>query len=109
MKSVIYLSDDIVQVWTKEKPSKDMKEKYIQVRIKSRLSINGWKKLNEVMTFQEVNCFKRTSKTIKTVFYDNDGNELDLVTYPNPEPFQIIPNSMGEILFNGICPRVKKK
>ncbi len=105
VKSIISLNPEAVQVWTKEKLSKAMKLKHIQERVKNGFQTDGWDKLNEVITFQEIDCVKRTFKFLKTVFHNDDGNNLDLITYPNPKPIPIAPNSIGEELLNGVCPK----
>ena len=46
------------------------------VSVSGQQPTNGWEKLNEVMTFQEMDCVKRTFKPIKVVFYDDKGNML---------------------------------
>jgi hypothetical protein len=104
VKSIISVNPKVVQVWTKEKPSSDRRGDYIRIRKENGLRTDGWEKLNEVMSFQEMDCVKKTSKIMKTVMYDDVGNTLELITHPNPKPFQIVPDSMGEELLNGICP-----
>lgn len=52
----------------------------------------------------EINCTTRTLKSLQSVYYDGDGNELKSIHYTSSEPREaVVPDTPGESVFNFAC------
>ena len=102
-RSLIFVDQRVFRVWIKEVPSPDRKHRYIQNRKDNGLSIVGWDKWKDTRLFQEMDCRKRTLKTISVVFYNDKGISLYSDTNDNRQSQPIVPGSLTEELLDTIC------
>jgi hypothetical protein len=103
-KSITNVRPNVVRVWVKNKMSRLGKDESIQLRKKIDEPTDGWDKLDYQMILQEVNCKKYTRKTIKFVYYNDEGEVLYVVIDDsNSSIEQIVPDSMGDTLRKKVC------
>jgi len=105
--TIIKLPTGVTKIWIKGIYSMEGKKERIQHRIKSKLPVENYDKLNYVLELQEINCAKREYRVMAYTDYSSDGGILnkfivDQQTSVGWEP--IPPDSMGEIIDRIICP-----
>src|SRR5208283_935509 len=66
----------IVQVWDKQLYFDKGKEKIIQIVKKMGLATEEWNKVEDVMSFYEIDCKEKWIREISYIFYDTNGNPI---------------------------------
>jgi len=102
--SITNVSSTIIKVWTKNKHSKVIKDRKIQLRKKYNQPTDGWDKLSYNKILYEIDCINNTEKIITTLEYNDEGKVIDDYEIPNPTIEQIVPDSMGWDLLRTVCP-----
>jgi len=96
-------SPNIFTVWDKWKFS-DIKKKWIlSWRRNQNSSIDGWEKLDYMVSLREVDCDHNTLKIIKSVTYNSQGIILEEETYSNSNIFNVIPESVFGTFHKNVC------
>ena len=90
-KKIIRVSKNIVRVW-----GKVINDTYD----------DEYKSYSIVLN--EIDCKKKTMKLIKGTKYKMDGSVIQRIGFPDTKPESIIPDSIGESLYNQVCkPKTK--
>ena len=93
----------IVQVWKKEVFSNEGREKEIQWLTKHRMPTEGYDKSSEQKDLMEIDCKKRTARTLSFKLYDTNGKVLYSRDYDEPVWDYIDPESNDETILKGVC------
>jgi hypothetical protein len=76
---------NITKVREKKKVTKELRASIIQQKRDNKEPIDGWDKLEDIITLQELDCKKKTTKMIQMTIRDNKGKVLDEWEYKNPK------------------------
>jgi len=79
------------------------REEFIQDRIKKGLSTEGYKKLSNTQSLNEINCKKREIMNISVFYFDTDGKMLYSYIVDNPKWIKIPNNPFFNSLLKEIC------
>jgi hypothetical protein len=93
----------IVQVWKKEVFSNEGREKEIQWLTKHGMPTEGYDKSSEQKDVTEIDCKKRTARTLSFKLYDTNGKVLYSRDYDEPVWDYIVPDSNDETILKGVC------
>ena len=104
-QSIEYVTSNVIKIWNQEKYSKKGKDEWIKMGKKTDMGWKDWKKLYNRISLWEFQCVDRTSKLLKYVLYDSEGNILLSYDYPFPSIDPIPPNSINELLLRKVCPK----
>ena len=104
--SITKVGPKVIRVLNKLKYSKIGKDEMVQVRKKFNMSIDGWEKLDNRILYDELDCKNNTSKTMKSVVYNDEGNILENLVNPNPKGPIVhgVSGSITELLLRKVCP-----
>lgn len=96
-QTITKVSPHIIKVSEKLIYSKSTKDLFIHY---------GWDKNIETrIELLELHCVDKTRKLINSAEYDNAGQVLDNLAFPNPKSQQILPGSLMDTLLKKICPQ----
>lgn len=109
---LIKRSTDIIEVWVKGIYSDEGKKSRMQERIRSKATVERYEKLSYSLELQEINCAKRQFRIKAYTDYSSDEGILyKFISEQNPsegwEP--ITPESMGEKMYQTVCPQRGKR
>ena len=109
---LIKRSTDIIEVWMKGIYSDEGRKARMQERIRSKATVERYEKLSYSLELQEVNCAKRQFRIMAYTDYSSDEGILyKFISEQNPsegwEP--IAPDSMGEKIYQTVCPQRGRK
>jgi hypothetical protein len=101
--SIINIKLNVIKVREKKKVTKVLRDSIVKQKRDQKLPVNGWDKLEDIITLEELDCKKKTTKMIQMTIRDNKGKVLDKWDYKNPEIEQTIPGSISETLLKTVC------
>jgi hypothetical protein len=110
VKTIKRLNGGIIRVWTKmtlKDETTQTKSEFLRIRENQGLSTNGYKNFSHTFELDEYNCVKGESRVLSQVDYDEEGNVISSVSYRNPRWDYIVPDSIGESIFQTICKQRK--
>jgi len=93
----------IVQVWDKQLYFDKGREKIIQIVKKMGWPTEEWNKIEDVMSFYEIDCKKKGIRKISYIFFDTSGNSVYSRSYDNLKWVFIPPDTMLDILQKKVC------
>jgi len=102
----------IIKTWMKGIYSDEGRKERIQDRIISKVSIERYETLGYALELQEIDCVKREFRVMAYTDYTADGRILHKTTIeqqPSEGWEPIIPESMGEIVAQIVCPSPSSK
>jgi endo-alpha-1,4-polygalactosaminidase (GH114 family) len=102
-QTITTVSPKVIRVSDKLIVPKEGIDKIIERRKESNLPIDGWDKLESVVTLRELDCANNTNKMIKIEDYNDRGKKIYESDYQNSKAEPIEPGSMVEKLFNTVC------
>jgi hypothetical protein len=95
-QSITHPSKDIVRLWTRF----DYTEKGVLGWVKNLGK--KYENLSYVKGLWEINCLEKMRRILSMTDYDNKGNVIHSTSSPDEWKF-IIPETMGESLYNEVC------
>ena len=95
--SVVIISSSVKRVWRKTIMP-------IEIFLKvSGLPSEDYASYDHSISFNEIDCKKRTTKLLQLIHYGKNGSTIRSIKDPNPEPIFVVPGSVGEDFFKAIC------
>jgi hypothetical protein len=94
--SLKQVAKKVTQVWKMKRLSTVSKGDYVK---RDKKYIN----LNSVNTLVELDCKKKTIKSLSLVYYDDKGNISEQYDNPDSGRRQARPTSRSELLLNTVC------
>ena len=92
------ISSGILRIWQKWLPSPKEVEKMVQ---EDALRYTNW---DHSLLLTELDCGKRHQRLLAILEYDKNGNVTYIEDYSDSDWIFLIPGSVGEALFEAICP-----
>lgn len=110
VRRVRWLSEDVVEVWVKERAVFDVegtRREYIERRRKAGLSVIGFEKYDHSVSLEQFDCNRKRHRFVSVTDYDSDGQVLESLDVDG-DWSEDIPDSLGEYKLNKLCAIVRK-
>jgi hypothetical protein len=108
-ETIIGTPKQTLKVWTKWVWSESGKKGFISLRVRNKMSVEGFEKLSHTTMQYELNCNTREERAFSTTHYDINGTVIRTMSGRNPTWDSISPDSIVESLFKEVCVKPKKK
>jgi len=96
----VNIEKDIVQVWKKIVYSDEGRKKYIKWRTSTP---KGYDKLSYVTFLNDIDCKKKSKRSLSVIHYDTDSKVLWSYDYDKPKWSHISPDTSDEKLLKEVC------
>ena len=98
----------IIDSWEKTSHSDNIKlkiyrQKFIQNRVKLKLSIKGYNDYSYRIEHVKYDCNAKTRCILSSIQYNSKGEVLSEWESPNEKWYDIIPDSVGDEILNIVC------
>jgi len=104
--SIRKISSTSKRVWIKTISSP---EEMIKFRDENKLSTIGYSSYSFTLDYYEIDCVEKSYLILSMSDYNQSGNVLYSVNFPNPEKQFIVPGSLFERVYNTTCPSKPQK
>jgi len=109
IESINWISDDIVEVWTREICSEEGKKEYISFLIETEISPEKARGFSEIRHLWKIDTKNRKRAVFSTIFYDKHGTVLYRHDFSKVDWLSVCPDSVEELLWKEMCKLKKLK
>lgn len=103
-KSIVRISDNNREVWTRVVfTDKNEIRRYVEERRADGIAIKDYDRLVEFLDLIGLDCSKKKTRLIATAEYDDKGNCLFSNSEINDAGEPVMPGSIIEVMYKGIC------
>ena len=103
--SLAKVGPQVIKVGNKIKYSEDGRDRALRERKAGNQPLAGWERLDYTLSFNELNCLKKTIRTVKVTDFNDQGKIIEDFDFERPQTEQIIPESMNDSLLKLACPK----